>query len=305
MNRALRAAGVAWCLVAVGCSPPPATVIPAAVLPPPDAFLLVGAGDIADCTTTDDDRTGALVKAVLDQRPRARAFAAGDNAYPAGTLQDYQQCYLPAWGAFRDRTIAAPGNHDWLTHNAEGFRQSFGIAADAPLYRSEDVGPWHVIVIDSDCAASGACQAGSPQLVWLADELARNRQVCTLVIAHHPRFSSGHHGPSAPHQPLWETLVAGGADVVVNGHDHHYERFAPLDAAGAPTLDGPRTFIVGTGGRAAYPLRDPPAAGSEFRMTGAPGVLLLTLEPDGYRFAFLTIDGAVADQGAGRCAGVR
>ena len=282
-------------------TPTSAPSIPAAALPAPGAAVLVGAGDIADCRSVDDERTAALVASLIAARPSARVFVAGDNAYDTGSIDEYRRCYLPSWGAFVDRTIAAPGNHDWLTANAEGFRRTFGVDAHQPLYRAHDVGPWRVIVVDSDCATGDACSAGSPQLGWLAGELARHRQRCTLVIAHHPRFSSGYHGPSVGHQPLWDVVVAGGTDVVINGHDHHYERFGPLDAAGSPTANGPRAFIVGTGGRSAYPLRTQAAAGSELRLAGQAGVILLTLEEAGYRFAFVTVDGVVADQGQGAC----
>lgn len=280
---------------------PTAAPFPATALPPLGATVLVGAGDVADCSSDGDERTAALIRSLLNARPTTRVFVAGDNAYESGSVEEYRRCYLPSWGAFLDRTIAAPGNHDWLTAHAAGFRQTFGVPADRPLYHAHDVGSWRVIVVDSDCAASDACRPGSAQLAWLADQLARNRQRCTLVIAHHPRFSSGLHGPSALHQPLWEGLVAGGADLVINGHDHHYERFGALDVAGQPAPRGPRTFVVGTGGRAAYPLAAQPLAGSELRMTGRAGVIVLTLEDAGYRFAFVTVDGAVADQGQGAC----
>lgn len=280
-------------------------VLPAAALPFGDGAVLVGAGDVADCFSSDDERAAELVKAVIAERPDARVFVAGDNAYPVGSLDDYQRCYLPSWGAFRDRTIAAAGNHDWMTPGAAGFRQTFGVAAGAPLYRAEDVGGWRVIVVDSDCAAEGACQEGSRQLAWLADELARHRQHCTLVIAHHPRFSSGLHGPSAAHQPLWEALVAGGTDVVIHGHDHHYERIGPLDASGAPSAEGPRTFIVGTGGRMPYELREQPTVGSEVRLAGRAGVLVFTLGVDSFRYVFVTVDGELADHGEARCGRAR
>lgn len=300
LGRLAASASLAAMLACRAAAPPAA--IPAAALPPVDAAVLVGAGDVADCGSSDDERTAGLVRALLAERPQARVFVAGDNAYPTGSLDEYQRCYLPSWGAFRDRTIAAAGNHDWLTKDAAGFRQTFCVGAGEPLYRGDDVGSWRVLAVDSDCGAEGACEAGSAQLAWLADELSRNQQRCTLVIAHHPRFSSGHHGASPSHQPLWEAMVAGGADVVINGHDHHYERIAPLDASGAPSTRGLRTFIAGTGGRMPYELRDP-VAGSEARLAGRAGVLVLTLEPGHLRYAFVTVDGEIGDQGDAPCVG--
>lgn len=275
--------------------------LPDGALPPEDAAVLVGAGDIADCGSEGDEATARLVRAVLARRPDARAIALGDNVYPAGSLEQYRQCYLPSWGSFLPRTLAVPGNHDWLTPGAAGFRATFGLPAEGALHRGVDVGAWRVLLLDTDCDHGDACTAGSTQLTWLAGELARNRGRCTLVLGHHPRFSSGPHGSPVSLQPLWEVLVAGGADLVLQGHDHIYERFAPLDAQGRPGAGGPRAITVGTGGRSAYPLAAIPAAGSEARLSGRAGVLVLGLEATGYSFRFLGVDGSVADSGRGGC----
>lgn len=298
---ALLALAAALCAGGSGCRSSRAP-FPEQALPPPDAAVLVGAGDIADCNGSDDDATGALVQGLLERRPSARVFTTGDNAYPAGTLEEFERCYRPAWGAFLDRTFATPGNHDWMTPNAAGFRATFKLPAEGPLYRAADFGGWRILMLDTDCQASDTCTAGSPQLAWLARELEANRGRCTLVLGHHPRFSSGPHGSSDAHQPLWDVLAAGGADLVLWGHDHIYERFAPLDAAGRPDPAGVRAITVGTGGRSPYGLRPEPAAGSEVRRAGQAGVLVVTLLPAGYAFSFVTVDGAVADQGTGACA---
>lgn len=288
----------AW---AAACRPTP-SALPERALPATDAEVLIGAGDIADCDSSDDEATGLLVRSLLEQRPRAYAFTTGDNAYPSGTPEQFERCYLPAWGAFRERTIATPGNHDWMTDNAAGFRATFGLPDKGPLYRALDVGSWRVLVIDTDCQASDSCTPGSEQLRWLAGELSRNGARCTLVLGHHPRFSSGPHGSSAGHQPLWQTMAAGGADLVLWGHDHIYERFEPLDGAGMPSPHGVRAITVGTGGRSAYGLRPEVAPGSQVRLSGQAGVLVLSLEAAGYAFSFVTIDGTVADEGRGTCA---
>ena len=156
-------------------------------------------------------------------------FTAGDNAYENGSPDQFRDCYDPTWGAFKDRTRPAAGNHDWETKDLAGYLGYFGEAA-APQgvsWYSYDLGTWHVVVLDSDCAAVGGCEATSPQGRWLAADLAASDATCTLAIWHHPRFSSGFHGNIAEVAPFWEALYAAGADVVINGHDHDYERFAP------------------------------------------------------------------------------
>ena len=280
----------------------PEAPLPEEALPPAGAAVLVGVGDIADCGSAGDEATAGLIRAVLDARPEARVVALGDNAYPAGSLEQYRRCYLPSWGSFLSRTLAVPGNHDWLTPDAAGFRATFGLPAEGPLHRGLDFGGWRLLLLDTDCEHADACMAGSAQLTWLAGELALNRGRCTLVLGHHPRFSSGPHGSPAHLQPLWEVLVAGGADLILQGHDHLYERFAPLDAQGRPNAGGPRAITAGTGGRSAYPLAATPALGSELRHSGQAGVLVLGLEAAGYTFRFVTVDGRVVDSGRGECA---
>lgn len=295
------AAAVLNAVAVVSAAGPAAAAFPEAALPPAHATILVGAGDIASCDGTDDEATGALVRELLARRPLARPFTTGDNVYPTGSLEQYQRCYGPAWGAFVERTLGVVGNHDWMTPGAAGFRATFGLPTTGPLYRAVDVGAWRVLLVDTDCDHADSCTPGSPQLVWLAGELARHKDRCTVVLGHHPRFSSGPHGSSAVHQPFWETLTQGGADLLLVGHDHIYERFEPLGAQGKPAPNGVRAITVGTGGRPGYPLKALPAAGSQVRLTGRPGVLVLTLEEGGYGFSFVTMDGAVADSGRGTC----
>ena len=260
--------------------------------------VLVGAGDIASCGLADDSATAALVDAIP-----GTVFTAGDNAYENGTPDEFSRCYDPTWGRFRDRTRPAPGNHDWNTKDAAGYLGYFGAAAtnaDGDTWYSYDIGTWHVVVLDSDCGKVDGCGADSAQGRWLADDLAASAARCTLAIWHHPRFSSGFHGDDADVEPFWRALDAAGAELVVNGHDHDYERFAPQDASGVADPSGLREFVVGTGGAA---LRDfgTIAPNSLVRATVAHGVLELTLHPSGYGWRFISVDGTFSDQGSAAC----
>ena len=261
---------------------------------------LLAAGDIADCSASGDEATAAL----LDARPEGVVATMGDNAYPRGTAREFAECYGPTWGRHRDRTRPAPGNHDYQTSHAEGYFGYFGAAAGTPgrAYYSYEVGSWHVVVLDSNCGGT-SCRAGGAQERWLRADLAARGAPCTLAYWHHPRFSSGSvHGSDDAVGPLFQTLYEAGADVVLAGHEHNYERFAPLDPAGRiDTARGIRSFVVGTGGRSHYGFGDP-ITGSEVRNGDTYGVLELTLEPGGYRWEFLPQAGKTfTDSGSGTC----
>lgn len=262
--------------------------------------MLLAAGDIASCTSSGDEATAALV----DARPAAAVVTLGDNAYDRGTPREFAECYEPSWGRSRTRTRPSPGNHDYGTRGAAGYFGYFGAAAGDPAtgYYSYDVGTWHVVSLNSNCTAV-PCGPGSAQERWLRADLAASNTRCTLAYWHHPRFSSGRvHGSSSVVAPLWRALYDAGADVVLAGHEHHYERFAPLDPAGGPDeARGIRSFVVGTGGRSLYPF-GPPVPGSEVRDRSTFGVLSLTLHAEGYDWAFLPVAGGwFTDQGSGRC----
>jgi len=279
-----------------GSAPSPST----GPLPgPSEDVVLVGAGDIADCSLRDDSATAQLV-----ERLPGYVFTAGDDAYPSGTAQQFQDCYAPTWGRFLDRTILpAPGNHDWETDKAAGYLGYFGARANpkGTTWYSMDLGAWHVIVLDSECAKVGGCGTDSPQVRWLRDDLAASNARCTLAIWHKPRWSSGEHGEDRAMGPFWDALYAAGADVVVNGHDHDYERFAPQRPSGALDRDrGIREFVVGTGGAELRPLAGH-AANSEVAVGKIAGVIQLTLQPGGYAWTFHSVTGEVSDQGSGRC----
>lgn len=259
--------------------------------PSPDPELLA-AGDIADCGLTGDEATAA----VIASRPRAVVAAVGDLAYPRGTASDYAACYGPSWGRFKDRTHPAPGNHEYGTGRATGYFAYWGAAAGpaGKGWYSYDIGSWHVVVLNSNCGIVG-CGPDSEQGRWLAADLAAHRTQCALAYWHHPRFSSALHGDQAQVDPLWRAVAAGGVDVVLNGHDHDYERFG--------LIDGVREFVVGVGGAASYPFFRVDQ-GSEMRHSGSIGVLSLTLHPGSYDWRFLAADGSgFTDSGTSSCAG--
>jgi hypothetical protein len=223
----------------------------------------------------------------------------GDNAYPSGAMKDYRECYDPTWGRHKGRTRPVVGNHEYETPGAEPYFTYFGPAAGpAGLgYYSFDLGAWHIVVLNS----SAPVGPGSVQAAWLRADLASNRSACTLAAWHHPRYSSGRHGNADEMRTLWRLLADAGADVVLSGHDHDYERFAPQDADGVLDRDrGLREFVVGTGGAVPTPFGTV-AANSEVRLAGTLGVLKLTLSSNGYGWEFLTPGAGVADAGSSTC----
>ena len=260
--------------------------------------MLVGAGDIADCTLEDDEATAKLIDAIP-----GTVFTAGDNAYPEGTAQQYRDCYGPTWGRFRDRTRPAPGNHDSITKGLAGYVEYFGAAAEpnGTSWYSYDLGTWHVIVLDGDCDAVGGCGTDSVQARWLADDLKRSKATCTFAIWHEPLFSSGTHGGDTAFEPFWRILYDADADLVVNGHDHDYERFAPQDPGGhEDRVRGIREFVVGTGGAA---LREfaAIAPNSELRAAITHGVIRFDLHPTSYSWTFVPTSGDFSDAGSSPC----
>jgi acid phosphatase type 7 len=260
-------------LLAFGCAPkrPPG--------PPPSGKVIVAAGDIADCSSDGDEATARLVIGI-----EGTVLTLGDNAYEDGTAQDFSECYEPSWGQFKERTRPAPGNHDYETEGASAYFDYFGHAAGQPGkgYYSYDLGQWHIVALNSNCEEVG-CGASSPQVRWLEADLAKQARPCTLAYFHYPLYSSGEYRPGIHEvKPLWEALHAADADVVLNGHDHNYQRFAPQDPNGkADPERGLREFVVGTGGRSHYSILGP-IANSEVYNDETYGVLKLTLRPENY-----------------------
>ena len=263
------------------------------------AAVLVGAGDIATCEGSGDEATSAL----LDTIP-GTVVTLGDNAYESGTPGEYAACYDPSWGRQRDRTRPVAGNHDYATPNGSGLFGYFGSAAGemGKGYYSYDLASWHVIALNSNCAAIGGCGPGSPQEQWLRADLAGSTARCTIAYWHHPRFSSGIHGSLPDTDAFWRDLYAAGADVVLVGHDHHYERFAPQDPNGvADPARGIREFVVGTGGAPLRPVQRR-AANSELVRDDAQGVLKLSLYEDRFEWEFIAVAGKTfSDRGSSPC----
>jgi hypothetical protein len=262
--------------------------------------LLVGAGDIADCR----DLSGAEATAKLLDKIPGTVFAAGDLAYPDGSEENFE-CYDKTWGRAKSRTRPAPGNHEFHAAGATPYFDYFGAAAGDPKtgYYSYELGTWHIVVLNSECKDVGGCEAGSPQEKWLRADLASHPVACTLAYWHKPLFSSGGaHGNDLTVKPLWDALYEANADVVIGGHDHDYERFAPQTPDGKPdAARGIREFVVGTGGKNHRPFREP-KPNSEVRDATAFGVLKLTLKAKGYDWQFIPEEGKTfTDSGSGTC----
>jgi len=262
--------------------------------------VLVGAGDIANCSRSQDEATAKLLDAIP-----GTVFTAGDNVYTHASAKEFTDCYGPTWGRAKSRTKPAPGDEDYETAGAKGYLAYFGSRA-APAgktYYSYSIGAWHAVVLDTDCSDVGGCGATSPQALWLKADLAANPTACTIAIFHHPRFSSAQSKPDGRSVTFWQILYSYGADVIVSGHRHQYERFAPQTSTGAASSKGIREFVVGTGGAALVGFSTV-APNSEVRNSSTYGVLKLTLHASSYDFAFIPIAGqSFRDSGSANCHG--
>lgn len=249
---------------------------------------LIAVGDVADCSTKEDDKVAALVATL----PGTLAIL-GDIAYENGTASEFEECYRPAWGRFLPRTRVALGNHEYGTGNADAAIRFFGIPKNG--WYTYRLGTWRVIVLNSNCDNVGGCDKGSPQWMWLHDTLRRvPRTACTLAYWHHPRFSSGRHGSDTRLAPFWDLLADAHADLVLSGHDHDYERIGPKK--------GIRSFVVGTGGRENYRFGATRIPGSEASKDLVHGVLQLQLYPRSFSWRFRPSEGyRFTDSGSARC----
>lgn len=265
----------------------------------PVEVVLVGAGDIASCASGGDELTAKLLDSIS-----GTVFTAGDNVYERGRLEEFMRCFAPSWGRHKARMRPSPGNHDYLTKDGQGYFEYFGAAAGEPSkgYYSYNLGAWHVLVLNSNCAAVGGCAAGSPQERWLRAELNAHPALCTLAYWHHPRFSSGPHGDALSVGSFWDALYEAGAELIVNGHDHLYERFASQAPDGSLNSGrGIRQFTVGTGGRSLYSVKRL-KRNSVFRSATTFGVLKLTLRTSGYFWQFVAApSGKTLDKGESSC----
>ncbi len=285
-------------LAAGGCggdSSSPSAPGPTPSPPPVGERVLVGAGDIGECGLAGAEATGRLLDGIA-----GTVFTAGDNAYYQGTAEQFRQCYDPFWGRHKGRTRPAPGNHDYESPNAQPYFDYFGelAAPAAPGFYGFELGAWQVYSLNSMIPIDAA----SFQLQWLRRELQAVAPPCAFVIVHHPRFSSGPNGSDRRMHDLWGLLYEAGVVVVVAGHDHDYERFAPQDPdARADNARGIRQFVVGTGGANLYRFgRVLP--NSEVRGEGAWGVIKFTLRSGSYDWEFVPVAGATfRDSGSGTC----
>jgi hypothetical protein len=262
--------------------------------------VLVGAGDIADCTRSQDLATSRIL-----DRTVGTVFTAGDNVAQNASAAAFARCYAGTWGRHKARTRPAVGDEDYRTPNASGYFGYFGTRAGDPRkgYYSFDIGAWHAVVLNSNCAEIGGCGMRSAQVRWLQTDLAARPRACTIAIFHHPRFTSRRSTPDGRTVNLWRVLYAYGADVIVNGHSHQYERFTPQTPDGVASVYGIRQFVVGTGGSPLVPFPRI-ARNSQVRNGTTYGVLRLTLHASSYDFAFIPIAGQTfRDSGTTRCHG--
>jgi len=271
----------------------------------------IGAGDIAYCEDVGDEATALL----LDQFPSATVFTLGDNAYESGTAQEFNNCYQPTWGRAKARTRPILGDHDYAdgqNPNATGYMgyfqnqlAPFGASATDPNrgYYSYDLGTWHVVALNSNCGDEAPGCSVSTQLTWLQNDLAAHPNTCTLALVSSPRYSSGEvHGDNSDLQPYWAILANAGAELWLAGDDHLYERFAPMDAAGAYQSQGMRQITVGTGGRSLYPFKAAIDANSETRQNDTYGIMRLVLRPGAYEWEYVPQAGRTfIDSGTSSC----
>lgn len=276
---------------------PQSGAAPAATAAGP-AVTVLAAGDIAACGDPGAGQTAALIAA----HPGAPVLALGDLAYSDGAAYDFANCFDPYWGPFKSRIRPVPGNHEYHTANAQPYYDYFGAIAgpstDAASrgYYSFDLGAWHIVALNSEQDAGAA----GTQLAWLRRDLAANQRTCVLAFWHRPRFvTSTQYTDLTDVQPFWDALYAAGAEVVLNGHDHTYQRFGPLSPSGQPDSAGIREFVVGTGGRPPYDLRPDARREAAF---GDLGLLQLTLADNSYDWKFLPVAGhSQTDSGSGLC----
>jgi hypothetical protein len=268
--------------------------------------VLIGAGDIAD--GFGFNLSGAFATAaLLDANPTAIVFADGDHAYGHATDNDFARSYDPTWGRAKLRTIPVIGRHDYDSLNAAGYFNYFGPSAGDPTkgYYSIDLGAWHIVALNSLCVyVSGGCGVGSPEETWLANDLASHTQACTLALFHEPLYtSSSQVTPNTAVRPLWQDLYNHNVDLIVNGHAHNYERFAPQDANGnLDTARGIIEVVAGTGGEGHYSFNSTAAPNSLVRNSDTFGVFQLTLHQSSFDWKFIPVAGMTfTDSGTQAC----
>jgi len=254
------------------------------------SVVLVGAGDISTCSNNNDEATAKLLDGIS-----GTVFNAGDNVYDSGAYTEYTNCYDPTWGRHKARTKPVPGNHEYNTSGASGYFQYFN---NVPAYYAYNLGAWRIYALNSEISAS----ASSAQVTWLQADLAANPSQCALAYWHKPRWSSGAtHGSDSGMQTLWQVLSNAGVELVINGHEHHYERFAEMNASGSAVSSGLREIVVGTGGMSHYGFGTILST-SQVRNSSTFGVLKLTLNSSSYSWQFVPVAGSTfTDSGSTNC----
>lgn len=276
-----------------------------------DDPLLVAVGDIA-CdpkspsfkATLGDDKDchmNQTAKLTTTINPDS-VLVLGDNQYEKGEYANYTASYEPTWGIFKGLTKPVPGNHEYYTPGADGYYQYFGASAhkDSNGYYSYELGKWHIIALNSNCKEIGGCDVNSPQFKWLSKDLAEHPSTCTLAYWHHPRFSSGEHGDDPITQDFWNILYQYKADIVLNGHDHIYERFGQQNPFAQADPNGITQFTVGTGGKNLTQIKTI-RANSIIRSNTEYGVLRLVLHDASYNWKFVSEKNTDIDLGADTC----
>jgi acid phosphatase type 7 len=272
---------------------------------PTTPWELMTAGDIAQClllpaSFSNAEKTAQLIERQLaGAGSNANVLTLGDNAYFLGLTIGYTECFQKTWGRFIDKTFVIPGNHDYENNGEANYFNFFGTKANPDgkgtgYYRIDQSG-WTVFALNSNVDASAA----SAQAQWLKQELA-TAQPCVAAAWHHARFSSATDGDNGKMTALWDILDQAKADVVLQAHEHQYERFGPMTSDGTlSTTGGMRSFVVGTGGAQTSGFATV-RAGSE-KQAEAFGVMRLSLSAGNAKWQFINVDNAVLDQGAFTC----
>lgn len=276
-------------------------------VPIPDDPVIVAVGDIACNTNSFTSNTchhAQTADRMMAINPDA-VLTLGDNQYQNGELSNYNTYYHPTWGQAFDKTYPSPGNHEYGTSYAAGYSDYFGSRTGDPnneYYYSFDIGSWHIVSLNSNCSEEGVggCGTNSNQTQWLENDLSTHGNACTLVYWHHPRYSAGSHGDNSKMDYFWQLLDAHNVDVALAGHDHNYQRFAPMDLTGSYDPNGIREFVVGTGGKSHYSL-DPSDNNLEAYKTSTFGVLKMTLHDTSYDWEFVGESGDIFDSGSWNC----
>jgi len=262
-----------------------------------------GAGDISICGQSGDDQTAAIL---LERVGSGLYFTAGDNSNENGSLYEYQKCFGPSWGQLMPDLRVVPGNHDYYSDPLENYWVYFDGVAGEPGkgWYSFEHGDWHILMLNSNCGYVG-CGPSSEQIDWMKQDLETHPSRCSLAIWHHPRFNSGIAGNADWLYTFWDVLYEQGVDIVVNGHDHHYERMAKINPQGEPdSIYGIRSFIVGTGGASHYGI-DKVQPFSEVRITKQFGIIQFELKAESYAWQFINVEGEVLDSGTDICSPIQ